>query len=138
MILAKISDNYTSNGSSYRVVFTERVETALRMLDLSEKTNTEQETSTPYGDFLDKLHTFIDQKDCFLRTKYECFKGISDVIFEYTFEIVPNTRETTTKINSIEVMGTIINEVINYFNWNRYSTSLIDTYNLEKYEYLFR
>lgn len=135
--LLKISSGYCPTGDTFKMVFTKRITSALDMLELIQKVHVEQETSTPYSDFCDAVGKFASEKGLFLNMKEEYFRGISDVIFEYTFDIFPEKKENKVDVNSIKIMGTFFKEIVNYFEWNKYrNVEIINSYDASLYEYL--
>jgi len=116
-----IKDNYSHETT---VVFTTRVTTALDMLELTDKLNTEQETEGTFDGFLSRLRETMEPYKVNYDISTEFFKGHNDVIFELRLYI--HKVESDHKIHSEQIAGTMFNAIAAHFNWkNNWSNNII-------------
>jgi uncharacterized NAD(P)/FAD-binding protein YdhS len=113
-VIAKV-ERYHHHPQNIVVKFTTRIDSVVRMLELTEKLRTEQETEGPWDEFRNRL--FMEK--VYASVNVEFFRGISDVICEVTVDI--KTEEKDLNLNSEEHAGTILKEVVDYmeFRWIR-------------------
>lgn len=97
-----------------------RIETAIEMLQLLNKIDMQQETSTPYSEFLDKLNVHMRENGYHLTLYHDFFKGNSDVIMELGI-LLTSDKDKKIPVRDEKIAGTVLNEVFKYFeftNWN--------------------
>ncbi len=127
-----------TNYNSVKITMTERIETAADAYNIMLKLNTEQETSGEFNNLLHNISSVYEGKDFHVHIIPEMFPGRTDVIFELTIHIDMHTgcKLDTKEIDTEQILGTILKEVREHFNF--YYRSCHEDTSLNIVKYYFR
>jgi hypothetical protein len=111
IVIVKLEDK---RSDKQVLKFTTRIDSAVDMLDLTNKLRTEQETEGPWDEFISKLKLPV----AYATVSTEFFRGISDIIFEVRM-VINTDKDVSHKVNllSEEIAGTFIRELKEYMGW---------------------
>ena len=112
-VTVTIKDNWNHSAT---VVFTTRIKSAIDMLDITDKLETQQETRGVWDVFLEELHEVMNHYEVTHGIELEFFKGYQDVIFELRLHISTKS-DCKYAIASEQIAGTLITSIAKHFAW---------------------
>ena len=132
-----VSAKIQENSSYTQVTFTTRINTAIDMLFYADQLDTQQETEGAWDGFQSQLRDSLSLLDVRADFRVQYFKGVSDVIFELTVIIQPDSSFNL-EVNDERIAGTIFTSLCNHFNWTGWGGTpvLEDSYDANKYKHL--
>ena len=114
-VTVSIKDNWNHSAT---VVFTTRIKSAIDMLDITDKLDTQQETKGVWDIFREDLHEVMDPYEVTHGIDIEFFKGYQDVIFELRLHISTKS-DCKHSIASEQIAGTLITSIAKHFAWKQ-------------------
>lgn len=114
-VTVSIKDNWNHSAT---VVFTTRIKSAIDMLDITNKLDTQQETKGVWDVFQEELYEVMNHYEVTHGIELEFFKGYQDVIFELRLHISTKS-DCKHNIASEQIAGTLITSIVKHFEWRQ-------------------